>query len=127
MPAAMRYLDLIVLALAFPVFLLGDFPLLGYAAGGGVWIVQRVIQSLLARMADRSDEPRTVVGLNALSVLGRGWLVALTILLVGIRNDEVGLGAAVLVITLFTIYFPMNMLARPPRRDRPVREEAASQ
>src|SRR5438093_4908828 len=36
-----RYLDLVVLALAFPVFVVAGFPLLGYAAGAVAWLLQR--------------------------------------------------------------------------------------
>ena len=41
---ALRYIDLVLLALALPVFLAGDLPMLGYAAGAVAWIVQRAIQ-----------------------------------------------------------------------------------
>ena len=119
--AALRVLDLIVLALALPVFLAAGFPMAGYAAGAGAWLVQRAVQVLLERRAKASDDPRTVVGLTAGSMIGRGWLVALTIFFVGISaGNDAGLSAAVLVIALFTIYFTMNMILRPfdapPRR-----------
>jgi hypothetical protein len=112
--AALRVLDLIVLALALPVFLAAGFPLAGYAAGAGAWLAQRAVQVLLERRAKASDDPRTVVGLTAGSMIGRGWLVALTIFIAGISaGNDAGLSAAVLVIALFTIYFTMNMILRP--------------
>ena len=40
-----KYLDLVVLALALPVFLLAGWPMLGYAAGAVAWLAQRAIQS----------------------------------------------------------------------------------
>ena len=39
-----RHLDLVVLALALPVFLLAGWPMLGYAAGAVAWLAQRAIQ-----------------------------------------------------------------------------------
>ena len=42
---AVRHLDLIVLALALPVFLLAGWPLLGYGAGAVAWLAQRAIQA----------------------------------------------------------------------------------
>jgi hypothetical protein len=112
--AFLRSLDIVVLALAFPVFVLADLPLAGYAAAGGAWLVQRLVQVVLERRAKESDDPRTVVGLTAGSMIARGWLVALTIFLVGITVDrEAGLAAAVLVIVLFTVYFTVNMIVRP--------------
>jgi hypothetical protein len=109
-----RLLDLVVLALALPIFVLAGLPLAGYAAGAGAWLVQRAIQVTLERRARASDDPRTVVGLTAGSMIGRGWLVALTIFGVGVAVDrEAGLSAAVLVIVLFTVYFTVTMILRP--------------
>jgi hypothetical protein len=112
--AVVRLLDLVVLALALPVFVLAGLPLAGYAAAAGAWLVQRAIQVTLERRAKASDDPRTVVGLTAGSMIGRGWLVALTIFGVGVAVDrEAGLSAAVLVIVLFTVYFTVSMILRP--------------
>ena len=109
----LRHLDLVVLALALPVFIAADFPLLGYVVGGGIWLVQRGISHVLTRRAAASDDPRTTVGLMAGSMIGRGWLVALTIFGVGLVDNDAGLAAAVLVIALFTVYFTMQMILRP--------------
>jgi hypothetical protein len=112
--AILRYLDLVVLALALPVFLAAGFPMAGYAAGAAAWLVQRAIQVAINRKAQASDDPRTVVALTAGSMIGRGWLVALTIFGVGLADgDDAGLAAAVLVISLFTVYFSMQMILRP--------------
>jgi hypothetical protein len=110
--AVLRWLDMVVLALAFPVFVVGGFPLAGYATGAGIWVVQRALQAVVQRRAEASDDPRTVVGLTAGSMLVRGWLVALTILLVGLGDNATGLAAAVLVIALFTVYFNVNLILR---------------
>jgi hypothetical protein len=111
--AVLRQLDLVVLALALPVFLAAGFPLAGYAAAAGAWVVQRAIKAAFERRAKATDDPRTVVGLTAGSMLARGWLVALTILLVGLGENDAGLAAAVLVIVLFTIHFTLSMVLRP--------------
>jgi hypothetical protein len=109
----LRYLDLVLLVLALPVFVLGGLPLLGYAAGAVAWLVQRAIQVVLSRKAAESDDPRTVVGIAAGSMIGRGWLVALTIFAAGLKDNEAGLAAAVLIIVLFTAYFTVSMILRP--------------
>jgi hypothetical protein len=109
----LRYLDIVLLIVALPVFLVGGLPMLGYAAGAGAWIVQRAIQIVLNRKAAASDDPRTVVGITAGSIIGRGWLVALTIFAAGLADNEAGLAAAVLVIVLFTAYFTVSMILRP--------------
>ena len=114
--AAIKHLDLVILALALPVFVLADWPLLGYAAGAAAWLAQKGIQAWSERKAAESDDPKTVVGITAGSMIGRGWLVALTIFgayLAAGSDDDVGLAAAVLVVVLFTAYFTVSLILRP--------------
>jgi len=108
-----RSLDLLLLALALPVFLAAGFPLLGWGAASAGWLFQRGVQAFLSARARDSDDPRTVAGLLAGSMIGRGWLMALSVFAAGLVEKEAGLAAAVLVLALFTLYFSTNMLARP--------------
>ncbi len=111
-----KYLDLVILAVALPLFIVAGWPLLGYAAAALAWLVQRVINDVLARRAAASNDPKTVVGLTAASMIGRGWLVALTIFgayLIAGSDDAVGLAAAGLVVVLFTAYVTVNLILRP--------------
>jgi hypothetical protein len=111
-----KYLDLVLLAIALPVFLIAGWPLLGYGAAAFAWLVQRAINDALARRAAASDDLKTVAGLTAGSMIGRGWLVALTIFgayLIAGSDDAVGLSAAVLVVILFTAYFTVSLILRP--------------
>lgn len=110
---ALRYLDIVLLVLALPIFLAADLPMLGYAAGAVAWLVQRAVQLATNRKAAASDDPRTVAGIAAGSMIGRGWLVALTIFAAGLEENDAGLAAAVLVIVLFTAYFTVSMILRP--------------
>ena len=113
-PTVVRYLDLVVLALALPLFLLADLPVAAYLVGGGAWVLQRIVQVLMQRRAEASDDPRVVAGWTAGSMIARGWFCALAIFGVGLaEGDEAGLSAAVLVIALFTVYFLVRMILRP--------------
>jgi hypothetical protein len=113
-PALVRYLDLLVLLLALPLFLLADLPLAAYIVGGGAWVLQRIVQLLMQRRAEASDDPRVVAGWTAGSMIARGWFCALAIFGVGLaEGDKAGLSAAVLVIALFTVYFMVRMILRP--------------
>jgi predicted permease len=119
---AVRYLDLVLLALALPVFLAAGLPMLGWAAAAVAWLAQRALQLWLNRRAAASNDPRTVVGIAAGSMIGRGWLVALTIFAAGLSDEDAGLAAAVLVIVLFTAYFTVSMIMRPfqtPNSEQP--------
>lgn len=113
MLTSVRYLDLLLAALALPLFLAAGLPVAGWAVGGGAWVAQRGLQEYLDRRAKASKDPRTVVGLLAGSMIARGWLVAIAVFLVGSSDNEAGLAAAVLVIALFTVYFTVRMILRP--------------
>ena len=118
--SVLRYLDLVLLVVALPVFLLAGLPLLGYLAAAVAWVVQRAIQAQTDRRARESDDPRKVAGLLAGSMIARGWLMALAVFGVGMAADrEDGLAAAVLCIALFTAYFSATMLTRPFERQKP--------
>lgn len=118
--AFLRYLDLVVAVLALPLFVLAELPLAGWITGAGTYAAQRAIGEWTSRRAASSDDARTTVGLMAGSMIGRGWLVALTIFAVGVAvGDEAGLSAAVLFIALFTIYFTMQMILRPFEKESP--------
>jgi hypothetical protein len=110
---ALRYFDIVLLVLALPVFLAADLPMLGYAAGAGAWLAQRAIQVALNRKAVAMDDPRKVAGIMVGSMIGRAWLLALTIFAVGLSDNDAGLAAAVLVLVLVTAYFTVSMIMRP--------------
>jgi hypothetical protein len=112
----MRYLDLVVLAIALPVFVAAGWPMLGYAAGAVAWLLQRVIQhwtNAKALQAQQDGDVKRVAGYVTGSMIGRGWLVALIIFGAGMVENDAGLASAVLVIVLFTVYFASTMAVRP--------------
>jgi hypothetical protein len=109
-----KYVDLLALLVALAVFLLGGFPLLGFAVAAAVWLVQRGIQVLAQRRMKQelaAGNRQKAMGLVAGSALGRVWLMATAVLLVGIAERESGLAAAVLLLVLFTISFAAQGLS----------------
>lgn len=113
---AFRYLDLVVLALALPVFLAAGWPMLGYAAGAVAWIAQRAIQAWTnarALDAQAQGDVKRVAGYVTGSMIARGWLVALIVFGAGMVENDAGLAAAVLIVVLFTVYFAASMALRP--------------
>jgi hypothetical protein len=123
--ALCRWADLGLLALALPVFVAADLPLLGYAVGGGAWLLARALGHFADRRAAvalAAGDRRTALGTVAAAMLGRIWLVALAVLLVGLLAErEDGLAAAVLAAALVTAYLVGTFLARlfaPPEGAR---------
>jgi hypothetical protein len=109
-----KYVDLVVLAASLAVFLLGGLPMLGFAAGAGAWLAQRGIQALANRRAAAelaAGRRQRAMAMIATSALGRVWLMALAVLLVGLAEREAGLAAALLVAVLFTVSFAAQGIA----------------
>jgi putative exporter of polyketide antibiotics len=96
------------------VFLVAGLPMLGYAVAAGAWLAARAIQLAAerhARSALARGNRRSALGAVAMARLGRVWLIALAVLLVGLAEREAGLAAAVLSAVLFTVYLTGQGLA----------------
>lgn len=112
----LAHADLILLAVALPLFVVAELPMLGYAVAAVAWIVQRLAMAYAERRTaaslaagNRRDAFRT----TAVSTLGRVWLVSFAVLLVGLLADRAdGLAAAILVAALFTVLFGSLALRR---------------
>ena len=113
--ALLRYLDVaVVLVAAIPALALGA-PTLGYVVGGGAWILQRVLQNVDRRWADRLREPRTQVGVHVFEAFGRIWLLVGAIVVaavVGGRRD--GLTATIVIFAAYSVAFVIRLLSGPP-------------
>lgn len=116
----LRNLDLVVLALALPVFVLAGLPLLGYATALVIWVMWRAIGVLAERRAEATDDLARMAAITTGSMIGRGWLMGLTLFGAGLAaGDDVGLSAAVLCVVLFTVAFTTRLVLRPFEGTRP--------
>ncbi len=115
-----RYADLLLLAAALPIFIAASWPMLGYAVAAGAWLVQHAILAWAERASAAAlarGDRRRALGIVGASTLGRVWLVALAVLLVGLLGErEDGLAAAVLCLALVTVHlgsFALTKLLYP--------------
>ncbi len=109
----LKNLDLVLLALALPLFVVADLPILGWVAAAVIWILWRAIGEFSDRRAASATSPKAMAGIAAGSMIGRGWLLGLILLGAGLAaGRDVGLSAAVLALVLFTVYFTLKMLLR---------------
>lgn len=110
-----KHVDLIALAAALAVFILAGLPMAGFAVGAGAWLAQRAIQVLATRRANEAlaaGNRQRAMGMVAGATLGRVWLMATAVLVVGLAvGREAGLSAAVLVLCLFTLSFAAQGIA----------------
>ncbi|HET9120811.1 MAG TPA: hypothetical protein VFN72_09775 [Solirubrobacterales bacterium] len=112
----LRHLDLVLLAVALPVFIAAGFPIAGYLAVVVLWVViygvelvsNRAIEGAVARR-DR----RAAMGWLGATGLARAWIVALGVLIIGLTaGKDAGLAAAVLAAILFTVHLGSRILLR---------------
>jgi hypothetical protein len=114
-----RYMDVLLVILAAPFVILMSGPLLGYLAGGGAWIATRILGVLVERHA-RTRSAKAQVGLNFGALMGRAWILGITILVVGLAGErEDGLMAALLALVAFTVYLATSLALPRTERNTP--------
>jgi diacylglycerol kinase len=119
----LRHLDLVLLAVALPIFIAAGFPIAGYLAVVVLWVViygvelvsNRAIEGAVARR-DR----RAAMGWLGATGLARAWIVALGVLIIGLTaGKDAGLAAAVLAAILFTVHLGSRILLRVMQPQEP--------
>lgn len=110
-----RYADIAILLAALPVFIFGDQPIFGWVAIAIAWPAQRLLQAVLESKAADAEDPRDLFRFMAGSLIGRSWIIALTIFGVGIIDRPTGFAAAVLALVVFTSYLVVSLLFNRPK------------
>ena len=109
----LRYLDVGVLALALPAFLVGGFPMAAYAIVAVVWIAQRLLQSFAAARAVETGDRRAAIGVIGGMMVARIWLLGLSVLAAGLIERDAGVAAGLLAVALFTTFFVTLLIVKP--------------
>jgi hypothetical protein len=109
----LKNLDLGVLALALPVFLLGGFPIVAYAIIAVAWVAQRVLQNFAAAKAVETGDRRAAIGVIGGTMVARIWLLGLSVLAAGLIEREAGVAAGLLAVALFTTFFVTLLIVKP--------------
>ena len=101
----LRNIDLIVLAVAVPVWIAAGLPVLGYVATAVSWVAARLFQTFVERRALAKGQRKAMLGARAASLLGRLYLVTMAVFVAGLIEREAGLTGGVLAVAVFTFYF----------------------
>jgi hypothetical protein len=109
-----RWLDLVVLALALPAFLALGL-LVGWAFVAGTWLALRALSPLLRKQARTAEDPRRETMVLAIGMMARVWILALAIFGAGLIERKAGLAAALLSIVLVTVNLVGEMTRGPVR------------
>jgi hypothetical protein len=116
-PLLLRYLDVVVLAIAAPILLLIGVPADGYGIAAGAWIALRAVGVGVERAASAVRDQKTEISLRLGYMLGRLFTLALVIVLV--RQDsgrDAGLTALFVIVAAFTIQLVISAINRPGAR-----------
>jgi len=120
--AVLRYLDIVLVAVgAIPAVALGA-PSFGYAIGGGVWVLQRIIAATDRRLVSKATtSEQKQLAFNLFERFGRIWLLAGGIVIAGIAGDRAdGLTAALVIFGAYSIRFVITLMSgQPPPRSAP--------
>jgi hypothetical protein len=111
----LRYLDVVLVAVATPIALALGAPALGFAIGAGAWVAQRMLAEADRRWIRNTKTPRAQLGLNLFEAFGRIWLLAGAIVLAGVvggRPD--GLTAALVIFGAYSVAFAIRVLSGKP-------------
>lgn len=113
----LRYIDLVLVAVAAPILLLIGVPVVGYAVGAGAWIALRALGVGLDRYLESAGHPNQALTLRLAYLLGRLFLLALAVILVrqGEGRDD-GLTALLVIVFAFTVGLFASIATRPRSR-----------
>jgi hypothetical protein len=101
----LRNIDLIVLALALPVFVVAQLPILGYAATAVGWVGARSFQAWVERRALAKGNRRAMLGARAASMIGRLYMVTAAVVVAGLIDRDAGAAGGILAAVVFSFYF----------------------
>lgn len=119
---ALFYLDVIVvLLLAAPIMAAGA-PVLGYAVGAVAWTAGRLASTVAEKRIAAMEDLRRQIGWGIASSMGRVWILACTIVAVGIAGErEDALTTALVIFGAFSVYFVRSALAHLTQKRSPGR------
>jgi hypothetical protein len=99
-----------VVALALPVFLIAGWPIESWALAAGLWIVFLLIGLLLEHLPLGADSLASAGVVAVGRMLRAGGLVGILIL-VTVRDSDLGFPAAIVYALAFTVEFGLSMMA----------------
>ncbi len=116
----LRYLDVLLVAVATPVALILGAPALGCAIGAAAWLGQRLLALLDRRLIEGRTELQTRFGVTLVEAFGRIWLLAGAIVVAAVaggRSD--GLAASLMIFGAYSIAFAGRLVDGRPGGPRP--------
>jgi len=98
-----------VIVLGLPVFLVGGFPIAGWALAAVLWAAGEALGLWLARIPTGADHLRTS-GLVAVTMAFRGIAVMVALLAVTVADRGVGISAVILYALAYTLTLGISLV-----------------
>jgi len=98
-----------VVVVALPVFLVGGFPIAGWALAAVLWAAGEALGVWLARIPSGADH-LAKSGMVALAMASRGIGVMVVLLAVTVSDKSVGVSAAIVYALAYTLSLGVSML-----------------
>jgi hypothetical protein len=112
----LKYLDIGLVLATAPLVAVAGLPAIGYAYGGGAWVLTRLGAAWLEARA--GDDPRARLGFQVAGMMARVWIVVAAVIAARYTGDrEDGIMAAVLVLAAFSVYLGMSVLVHQLERN----------
>lgn len=116
-PAALRYLDVVLIVVAAPILVLIGVSGAGYAVGAGAWLLLRAIGVGLERLTAQSADARREISLRLGYLIARIFLLALAVILVRRESGrDAALTALLVIVFAFTLQLIISFIERPRAR-----------
>jgi hypothetical protein len=113
--ALLRYLDLILVAVAVPVALALGASVVGVVVGAAAWLLQHVVARADRRLIARQG-PNARFGLSLIDGFGRIWLLAGGIVLAAVVGGRsAGLTAALFTFGAYSVAFAVRVVSGRPQ------------
>lgn len=116
-PAALRYLDVVLIVVAAPILVLIGVSGAGYAVGAGAWLLLRAIGVGLEQLTAHSADARREISLRLGYLIARIFLLALAVILVRRESGrDAALTALLVIVFAFTLQLIISFIERPRAR-----------
>jgi uncharacterized membrane protein YiaA len=99
-----------IIVLALPVFVVAGWPLAGWLLAAVLWAAAEIFAAVLARLPGRPDN-LAASSMRGIGTTSRSFLVGIVLLAVTVSNQPVGLSAALLYATAFTVELGIGLAA----------------
>ena len=117
---AVLYLDVVLVLLAVPVALAAGAPPVGLIVGALAWIIGRAASAAAEKQIAAMEDFRRQIGFGVASSMLRVWLLACTIIALGIAaSREDALTAALVIFGAFSVYFVKSAVGQYTSRRSP--------